>query len=97
MKITPHGFNGLEIDVGQIKYAQGGEIEIDEVGPFWVVTYPTSDIDELNDILFQSTIASMCLQFLGGLKLREIAGIYREENVAKQRAIDLMIGVRESF
>ena len=61
----------------------------DKLGKFWVVTYPTFD-SELGDILFQADINRMYLQFLGGLTIKMIAGVYKRKKEAEEHAKKLL-------
>jgi len=61
----------------------------DGIGKFWVVTIP-SEHSTLADIFFESDIFSMHLQFLGGLKVDEIDGIYKSKPKALKHAKNLM-------
>lgn len=49
---------------------------------FWVVTEPTKN-SELADILFESDIKKMHLQYLGGLRTDEIIGIFSTKEEAE--------------
>jgi|APFre7841882654_1041346.scaffolds.fasta_scaffold02100_11 hypothetical protein len=57
----------------------------DEVGKFWVVTHPTPD-STTQDILFQTDICGMHLQYLGGLKDEVIVGFYKSKEKASKLA-----------
>jgi len=53
----------------------------DEVGKFWVVTQPSPHSD-IQDIVFQTDIMGMRLQFLGGLHQDEVYGFYKTKTKA---------------
>ena len=61
----------------------------DEVGKFWVVSYPTQ-FTELNDIFFEADIFDFALQLRGGLEVAEIAGIFKNSGKAKKLAVKLL-------
>jgi hypothetical protein len=61
----------------------------DEVGTFWVVTAPTRD-SVIQDILFQTDICGMHLQYLGGLKDEEIVGFYKSKDKASKQAKSML-------
>ena len=61
----------------------------DEIGKFWVVTKPTKE-SILLDILFESDILGMGMQFKGGLKKDEIIGFYKKGSSAKAVATKLL-------
>ena len=61
----------------------------DNVGLFWVVTFPKRD-SVLQDILFQTDICGMHLQYLGGLKDEEIEGFYKSKEKATKLAKSLL-------
>jgi hypothetical protein len=66
------------------KTAFRGELnKVNEIGTFWVVTKPTPD-STLVDIVFESTIMGMMRQTLGGLREKDIVGIYKHETTARQ-------------
>ena len=56
---------------------------------FWVVTKPTKD-SELVDILFESDIYGMHLQFAGGLKRQDIVAIVNDKSKAEKIAKGLL-------
>jgi len=56
--------------------------KIDEVKTFWVVTYPTGD-SELIDVVFKATVLDMMVQRGGGLRLEEIAAIFKTKTKAQ--------------
>ena len=62
-----------------------------EIDPpsFWVVTNPTKD-STLNDVVFKTDLRGMMLQVGGGLRERDIAGIYKNENTAKIKGHKLL-------
>lgn len=53
----------------------------DEVGKFWVVTKPSPHSD-IQDIVFQTNVMGMRLQFLGGLHQDEVYGFYKTKTKA---------------
>lgn len=61
----------------------------DEVGTFWVVTAPTK-YSVIQDILFQTDICGMHLQYLGGLKDEEIVGFYKSKDKASKLANSML-------
>lgn len=63
----------------------------DEIGSFFVVTKPMSEHSELCDILFESTITGMRLQFMGGLHEDEIELMTNDEDKAYKLAGKLLI------
>jgi hypothetical protein len=65
------------------------ELEIDDIGNFWVVTYPT-DISELIDICFESNVVNMMYQTKGGLNPEEVVGVFKREREAKDFASELL-------
>lgn len=60
-------------------------LEIDEVGEFWVVTAPTAE-SELDDILFSRTVASIGVSYKGGLEPVEIIGLFTDAGRAREFA-----------
>ena len=60
-----------------------------DLSPFWVVTKPTSE-SKLADIFFESDLFGFILQEKGGLKIREIVGIYTDHAEAKKIAQRLL-------
>ena len=68
---------------------EGWEKFIDEVGKFYIVTFP-SDGSELYDIFFEADMQRMQLQFLGGLLPHQISGIYKSRAKAKKHAEKLI-------
>jgi len=56
---------------------------------FWVVTRPEKG-SVIEDILFESDMARMELQFKGGLKASEIYGVYGKEAEATKIAKGLL-------
>lgn len=63
---------------------------INEIKPFWVVTDILSEYSEIEDILFESDIWRMHLQFLGGLKPEQIKGIFKTKPKAKKLALKIL-------
>lgn len=61
----------------------------DEVGKFWVVTFPTQ-FSSLNDIFFEADIFDFALQLRGGLEVEEISGIFKNKAKAKKLAVKLL-------
>lgn len=60
-----------------------------DVPSFWVVTNPSKD-STYNDIVFESNFKGMMLQVGGGLRERDIAGIYKNERTAKVKGHKLL-------
>lgn len=56
---------------------------------FWVVTKPTKD-STLADILFESDLLYLSVQFRGGLAPSDIICIYEEEELATNIALGLL-------
>ena len=59
----------------------------DEIGKFWVVT-KASRKSQIDDILFETDVIGMRMQFLGGLSAVDIVGFYKDENRARKVAED---------
>ena len=65
-------------------------LKTDDIGGFWVVTYPT-ELSILEDILFYAkNVLYMANQFKGGLKESEVYGFYFDEGKAKKAAKNLL-------
>lgn len=62
----------------------------DEVGRFWIVTYPWSKDTKLVDMLFETDIAGIGNQFRGGLESDDIHGVYKDKAKAEVDAMRLM-------
>jgi len=84
------------------EWAQGGphwelnfEHEVDEVGTFWVVTYPDKD-STLADCCYSNTIDRIIVQKQGGLEQKEVFGFFTNEARAKNRAQTLLNDVKKS-
>lgn len=76
--------------INKIEEAIGPIFEgIDELGKFWVVTRP-GITTRIIDIMFEADMKKMYYQFMGGLQLEEIAGIYKSKSKAKKLATDLL-------
>ncbi len=60
-----------------------------KINKFWIVLKPTKQ-SELVDILWQTDIQGMGLQFKGGLKPKEIKGIYTTKKEAEPIAKALL-------
>ena len=56
---------------------------------FWVVTMPTKN-STLADILFESDLTGLALQFCGGLVIADINAIYDNEITATRNAKHLL-------
>jgi hypothetical protein len=54
---------------------------IDEVGKFWIVTYPRKN-SKLADICFEMDVIGLIRQVLGGLSENEIAAVYQSKAAA---------------
>ena len=71
------------INEKQIKEQLDGMVQ-DDIGEFWVVT-KASDVSEIKDILFDSTVKNMMLQAKGGLEMNDVIYIGKD----KQQAIEI--------
>ena len=58
---------------------------IDEIGEFWLVT-KGSEGSEMVDVISKIDVFDLYLQLKGGLKGREIVGLYKNESKAKKQA-----------
>jgi hypothetical protein len=64
-------------------------ILVDEVGKFWVVTYPTIN-SLIQDICFESDVVYFANQMRGGLEMEEVYGFYKNEFDATKKAKELL-------
>ena len=64
-------------------------ILVDEVGKFWVVTYPTPN-SLIQDICFESDVVYFANQMRGGLEMEEVYGFYKNESDAIAKAKELL-------
>jgi hypothetical protein len=71
-----------------IKTAERVQVDAD-VPSFWVVINPTKD-STYNDIVFKSNLKGMMLQVGGGMRERDIASIYKNEQSAKVKGHKLL-------
>jgi hypothetical protein len=60
-------------------------MRIDADTPIWVVTDPGAHSD-LNDILFQTTLGGLRLQFAGGLRMEDHPVLFTTEAEAQTEA-----------
>ncbi len=67
---------------------------IDQVGKFWVVVMPRP-ISTLIDILFESDVEGMTLQYRGGLSPHDVVGFYRNKKTAEKKAKALLKAVHD--
>ncbi len=77
--------------VDQIAENLGEGFFQDNIGEFFVVTKPSGQ-SELADIFFKSDVVGMMRQSLGGLKHKDVVGIFpkKEESKAKKLASKLI-------
>lgn len=63
-----------------------------KIEKLWIVTYPTP-ISELADIMFETDLDGLSLQFLGGLRAQDIAGMFTTQGEAEKEA-KALLGLR---
>jgi len=71
-----------------LKTTERMQKEID-VPSFWVVTNPTKDSTHA-DVVFKTDLKGMMQQIGGGLRERDIAGLYKNEHTAKVKGHKLL-------
>ena len=86
--------NGQKSNQAKVTEAMSGKSHlgfrgIDQIGDFFVVIHPT-EASDLNDVLYKADVFDMVLQFKCGLKGRDIVGIFKDGNHAKELALQLM-------
>jgi hypothetical protein len=86
-------FKYSDVEIKKLKTEVKGSMMKDEVGAFWFVTYPT-DVSELADILGETSVLKLMLQFKGGLKEEHVAGLYKSKDRAESVATYLL-GIRD--
>ena len=65
-----------------------------KIDNIWIVTHPKINYRcELEDILFETSISGLELQFRGGLKIEEIVGVFTEHT----EALDVAKTVSSAF
>lgn len=57
---------------------------------FWIVTRPTGGEATLEDVVFETSVAGLQNQFLGGLKAADIVMVTTNKNFAMNAATDLV-------
>ena len=90
-----------EIITSPIKEAMGGKSFYgfkgeDEIGSFWVVTKADKN-SEMMDIISKADIFDLHLMLRGGLKPRDIIGIYKKESKARKKAEQQMAKYWDGF
>lgn len=63
--------------------------QTDQIGKFWVVTYPTGQ-SEMGDICFEANVQDLMLMSRGGLNPNEIQGIFKSQGPATALAKQLL-------
>ena len=66
----------------------------DEVGRFWVVTYPRRS-SELGDVCFETDVWGLVNQIRGGLAPEMVVGIYRARETAEAAAEALLEAIKK--
>ena len=61
---------------------------VDEIGKFFVVEKPKTKDNNVDDIVFESTVTYFANQVRGGLNEKDVLGIYKQKSDARRAATE---------
>ena len=71
-------------------------IPVDEIGKFFIVEKPTKN-SEMEDIVYELTLPEFALQIKGGLKIKNILGVYKQKSDARRAGMEAMKTYQDSI
>lgn len=81
--------------LNQLGVTSTNEAVKDELGRFWVVTYPTPAFTQLVDILFEVDVFGFARQIQGGLDERDVILITTKKDRAKLVAEQILVSSKK--
>ena len=72
------------------------KIPVDEIGKFFIVEKPDKN-SEMDDVVYESTLADFALQVKGGLELKDILGVYRQKSDARRAGTEALKQFQDSL
>ena len=84
----------IEEEAKQINEVES--ITIDEVGKFFIVEKPSQD-SSMEDIVYELTLPEFALQIKGGLKVKNILGVYKQKSDANRAGTEAMKAYQDSI
>jgi len=72
------------------------KIPVDEIGKFFIVEKPDKN-SEMDDVVYESTLADFALQVKGGLDVKDILGIYKQKSDARRAGTEALKQFQDSL